>query len=153
MKKISAKIISFRPWDIDKKSQRVITYYFTASDWMENYDSEEFSANVVWPWDLVESLNLMQIPYNIDNPKNTIVNLDGRLNTIKVQSEHSNFFKRKLLKAAYDATENVKESMGNWEVPYMEFKWHKIHIGDKVNVYIDPENQKNYWIDTDFLYQ
>jgi hypothetical protein len=35
----------------------------------------------------------------------------------------------------------------------MEFKWHKIHIGDKVNVYIDPENQKNYWIDTDFLYQ
>lgn len=155
MRKIDAKVVSFKLcWEVNKNGQHTSSiYYFTASDWSEKYDSEEFNAIVTWRcWDIRETLELMKIHYSPQNKENTIKALNERLQTIAIGLQETSWIKETLLRWAYAATQQVKENIESGMVSYMEFKWHKLFIGDKVEVYIDPNNPKKYWIDTNFLY-
>lgn len=154
MRKVDAKIVWFEVRNTDQETNRPTSYYFNASDWTEIYSSEEFHAIVIWEcWDISETLKLMQIPYNPERPDDTIKALDDRLNQIEMELLQHSWPKALLLKWAYTATQLAKERLQSWQTPYMEFKWHKISVGDQVTVYIDPEDPQSYWIDTDFLYQ
>lgn len=165
MKRVDAKVTSFEPWDTETRTRTQLSirdnsvtkptsYYFNASDWFETYSSEEFHADVKWEcWDISEPLKLMQIPYNPEKPEDTIKALNDRLNQINIELQQNSWPKVLLLKTAYASTQKMKERLESWEIPYMEFKWHKLSVGDKVSVYVDPEDPKNYRIDTEFLYQ
>lgn len=154
MRKVDAKVTWFEAWNVNQETHTPTSYYFNASDWIETYSSEEFHANVIW-WcgDISESIRLMQIPYDPARPEDTIRALNERLNQIEVELQQHSWPKALLLRWAYAATQNAKERLESWQIPYMEFKWHKLSVGDHINVYVDPQDQKNYWIDTDFLYQ
>ena len=39
-----------------------------------------------------------------------------------------------------------------YEPQYREIDWRRITVWDSVDVYIDPKNEKNYWMDIDFLF-
>lgn len=155
MRKIDAKVMSFESCgEKDRNGECTSSvYYFTASDWLKKYESEDFDAVVTWRcWDINDSLELMEIHYNPQKPEDTIRALDERLHTIENWLQECNWVKALLLKWAYSATQEVRENLKSWIIPCMEFRWHKLSIGDKVSVYIDPENPENYWIDTAFLY-
>lgn len=163
MRKIEAKIIWFEARNVNKETNIPRSYYFNASDWLETYSSEEFRANVVWwCWDITETLKMMQIPYNPEKKEDTIKAQNDRLNQIEMELQQHSWVKKLLLKVAYSttqilkwaysATQTAKERLESWENPYMEFKWHKLSVGDQVSVYIDPDDPTNYRIDTDFLY-
>lgn len=172
-KKIDAKVTAFHSTSIEPEieytdltdnynneifykhniNKNTSSYYFTASDWINTYDSEQFYADVIWwCWDLDGFLKSMKISYNPENLKNTIKALNERSDAIEMEILQHNWPKSIFLKMTYDAIQKVKRRLKCWINPYMEFKWHKLSIGDKVNVYLDPENPKNYWIDTKFLY-
>lgn len=154
MKKVNAKVVGFEVWDFNQETHTPTSYYFSASDWLESYSSEEFHATVIWGcWNISETLKLMQIPYNPEKPEDAIKALDDRLNQIEMELQQHSWPKTLLLRATYASTQQTKERLESWQTPYMEFKWHKLSVGDQVNVYVDPENPENYWIDTDFLYQ
>lgn len=155
MRKIDAKVVSFELCgEVNKNGEHASSvYYFTASDWLEKYDSEEFDAIVTWRcWNIKETLELMEIHYNPQSKEDIIRALNERLQTIEIGLQETSWIKETLLRWAYAATQQVKKDLESWIIPYMEFKWHKLSIGDKVEVYIDPKNPKNYWIDTNFLY-
>ena len=48
MKRIEAKVTAFEACNPNKETGVATTYYFTASDWLSDYDSEEFQAKVTW---------------------------------------------------------------------------------------------------------
>lgn len=151
MKKIKAKVTWFETQDTHQKTPS--NYYFKASNWIDIYNSEEFNAHLTWScWVIEERLKLMQIPYNPKNPKDSIKALDDRLKTIEMWIQQHDWLQAKILMAAHAATQQIKERLESWEVPYITFKWHKLSVGDQVDVYIDPKDSKNYRIDTDFLY-
>ncbi len=153
MKRIEAKVVAFEACNPNKETGVASTYYFTVSDWINDYDSEEFNAKVTWwCWNIGKSLELMKISYNSENPKITIRALNERLKTIEIELQEQTWIKATLLRWAYTATQKVKEDLEKWITPYMEFRWHKLSIWDRVGVYVDPENSDNYWVDADFLY-
>lgn len=158
MKKIDAKIICFKAFKGN--------IYFIATDWHEQFNSENFHhASIWWLWDIetIETLNKsdilktkkilesLHIPYNPQNKEDTIKSLENRLNNIEAELQQSNW-KNLILQTEYNLINKVKWTLTNPEPQFMEFKWHKLSVGGRVDVYVDPKNSESYWVDTDFLY-
>lgn len=154
MKRIDATVTWFERRGADRHHTPT-SYYFIASNWIENYNSEEFDgANIIWfTWNIWQMLKLMNITYNPDDKDSTIKTLNNKLNEIEATKKQYEWLRAMMFDREYNLIKQAKEELENWNHTYMEFKWHKLSVGDKVNVYIDPENPENYWIDTDFLYQ
>ena len=160
MKKIDAKIICF-------KNLKGGSCYFIASDWHEQFYSENFYHAIIWWWlcdtKTIETLNKsdilktkkilksLHIPYNPKNKKDLIKPLENRLNKIEEQLQQSNW-KNLILQTEYNLINKVKWTLTTPEPQFMEFKWHKLSVGGRVDVYVDPKNSESYWVDTDFLY-
>ena len=151
MKKIKAKVTWIEVRNTHQKTPS--SYYFKASNWVDIYNSEEFKAQLTWScWDIEERLKLMQIPYNPKKPKNSLKALDDRLKAIETEIQQHSWPKNQILMVAHNITQQTKERLESWEIPYITFKWHKLSVGDQVDIYIDPKDPMNYRIDTDFLY-
>jgi len=152
MRRIDAKVTWFNAFGHNNDGSPV-SYYFIASDWVDQFESEEFYANVVWLCgDIEKTLEMMQIPYNPKDINPTIRALEDRLKTIEMERQQCEWLKAMMFDSSYNSTRKIKEQLESWVNPYMEFRWHKLSVGDEVVVYVDHGNSKIYWVDTDFLY-
>lgn len=50
-------------------------------------------------------------------------------------------------------SKDEKKIVETWyQTPYLEVNWHKVSVWDTVDIYIDPNDEKNYRMDIDFLF-
>lgn len=114
-------------------------YYVEATDWENIYCSDAY--------------NLSEINMNmeIDTENNGISYCNISDNTKEDQNNG---------KVEYwnDTFHDIIHGLFRWEtfpqsINYREVNWHKIAVQDMVDVYIDPDNPKYYWVDIDFLFE
>ena len=57
------------------------------------------------------------------------------------------------IKRKWQFSKDKKKTTETWcETPDIVVNWHKISVWDTVDVYIDPKDEKIYWMDIDFLF-
>ena len=132
-------------------------YYLEAKEWNIIYCSEAFewgelieqTPEIEW---FEEVYKDYWFEYN-ENYKEDVLNaIDKRIEEQQYILQNSWFFKRIGAKMLLSAAEVAKERVEIWYIPpQLEINWSTISVWDTVNVYIDPEDEKNYWMDIDFL--
>ena len=55
-------------------------------------------------------------------------------------------------KELYTLKEDKKLVEAWYQPSYIVVNWHKLTVWDTVDVYIDPEDERNYWMDIDFIF-
>lgn len=128
-------------------------YIVVASDWMETYRSKLFQRAVITWWYYKESIDkdFLQkngIPCSPRDPKydkdsviRRIREIDEEIDILKEQEKSMSFFakiknKSKISKLNVEKDRLFPPSLICW--------WKKLYIWDEVEVFVDPDNPKNY---------
>ena len=79
---------------------------------------------------------------------------DKHITEKEIEAENGWFFKKLVVKWWLLLTKGQRETIEKWyEPPYREVNWKRISVWDTVDVFIDPEDEKNYRMDIDFLFE
>lgn len=153
------KITSFEEyhnsWDEDKESFN--WYYLEAKDGCMIYCSDAFYWGEIRWW--VPSLEWLEnvykdywFEYNENHKEDVLNAIDKRIEEQQYILQNAWFFKKINAKILLSAAEAAKQWVEIWYIPpQLKINWHTVSIWDTVNVYIDPEDENNYWMDIDFL--
>ena len=85
--------------------------------------------------------------------KEVLHEMDKDIINLQHKIDCSWFFNAFSAKKGLAALQHKRELVEAWYKPsYLVVNWHKISTWDSVDVYIDPNNEKIYWMDIDFLF-
>ena len=132
--------------------------YLEAKDWDIIYCSNTFKWGKILWW--VPSLQWFEeiykdywFEYDENNKDDVLRAIDKRISEQGCIIQNEWFFKRIWAKMILSAAEAAKEYVERWYIsPKLKINWHTVSIWDSVDVHIDPEDEKNYWMDIDFLF-
>ena len=134
-------------------------YYLQANEWLTQYCSDLFKD-----WDVESVLinpdfNKIYKKYwyeydeNETHKKDVLNEIDKRKAEEKYEAENWWLLKRLTIKWWNLFSQNDRNIVETWyQTPYLLINWHKISVWDSVDIYIDPKNEKIYWMDIDFLF-
>lgn len=133
-------------------------YYAEADRWDTIYCSEAFSKWHIW-WTSLGSIQKIYLIYGVqyDNDQThkqeLLQEINRRISDNQYNLENWWFLKRIASKVWNNYLEGQKKIIEEWyQPPYWEINWRKISVWDTVDVYIDPDDPNNYWMDIDFLF-
>jgi hypothetical protein len=122
------------------------------------YCSDAYSKWHKW-WTSISVLKNLYNKYwfefdeNETQKQDVLREYDRRMSEKKFEAENGSFFKKLNAKWELLFTKGERETIEKWYEPeYREVNWKRITIWDTVDIYIDPEDEKNYWMDIDFLF-
>lgn len=130
--------------------------YLQANEWTNIYCSDGFNWGTI-KWTSIDMLKDIYrdywFAYNEKHKIDVLKWIDKHIEECRIQMQYSWFFKRLWSKVILNSYKHAKEIVENWYIPpTLEINWHKISVWDTVDVYIDPKNERNYWMDIDFLF-
>ena len=143
-------------WDDD--SSWFSWYYVEAREWDMVYCSDAYSKWRRW-WTSISILKELYRSYwfeydeNETHKQDVLREYDKRVSEKEFDAENGWFFKKLIAKWWLFFSKWEREKIEKWYEPaYREVNWHRITVWDTVDVYIDPDDEKNYWMDIDFLF-
>lgn len=142
----------------DENSKWFSWYYAEAKEWDMIYCSDAYAKWHMW-W---TSLSTIKEIYNSywyeydenETHKQEVLKAYNDFIAKKHYEEQSWWFLKKLsAKWELFFAKWQKEIIEKWyKPPYREVNWKRITVWDTVDVYIDPKDETNYWMDIDFLF-
>lgn len=131
-------------------------HYIEIQEWDKIYCSNAFEWGT-YQWTSLRELKKIYkhywFEYNEKNKNNVIREIENKIFKNKLESHDDWFLKgfSKIMDANID--EKLLNTVKEWYIiPHIEINWHKISVWDTIDVYIDPKDEKNYWVDIDFLF-
>ena len=158
IKKVKITSIEHYESSWDDNSKWFSWYYAEAKNWDMIYCSDAYSK---WHIGWTPILMLKEIYHsywfeydeNETHKQDVLREYDKRTAEKQYEAETGWFFKKLTAKWLLFLTKGQKEIIEKWyEPPYREVNWHRIKVWDTVDVYIDPEDEKTYRMDIDFLF-
>lgn len=134
-------------------------YYAEAKDWDIIYCSDAYSEWHRWgtPISILKEIYRsywFEYDENETHKQDVLREYDKRTAEKQYEAETGGFFKKLIAKWWLFFTKGQKEIIEKWyEPPYREINWRRLTVWDTVDVYIDPDDEKNYWMDIDFLFE
>lgn len=134
-------------------------YYAEAREGDMIYCSDAYSKWRRW-WTSIQVLKELYKSYwfeydeNETHKQDVLREYDRHVAEKRFEAETGWFFKKLVAKWWLFLIKHQREIIEKWyEPPYREVNWNRITVWDTVDVYIDPEDEKNYWMDIDFLFE
>ena len=158
LKKVTITSIEYYETSWNEDSKWFSWYYAEAKEWDMIYCSDAYSKWRRW-WTRIPILKEIYRSYwyeydeNETHKQDVLREYDKRVAERQIDAENGWFFKKLAAKWALFFTKGQREIIEKWYEPqYREINWNRITVWDTVDVYIDPEDEKNYWMDIDFLF-
>ena len=159
LKKIQITSIEHYETSSDDNRKWFSWYYAEAREWDMIYCSDAYAKWHRW-WTSTSVLEELYQSYWFEYDKNethkqdVLREYDKRIAEKRFESENWWFFKKLIAKCWLYFTKDQREIIEKWYEPqYREVNWNRITVWDIVDVYIDPDDDKNYWMDIDFLFE
>jgi hypothetical protein len=135
-------------------------YYLQAIDWDFIYCSDGINKNKVEEVLLNSDLASIYVSYwyeydDKETYKKEVLNeIDKEINESEHEAQKWRLLQRISAKEDLSNIYHRKKLIETWyQTPYLAVvNWHKVSVWDTVDVYIDPDDEKNYWMDIDFLF-
>jgi len=134
-------------------------YYAEAKEWDMIYCSDAYEKWHMW-WTNIPLLQEIYRSYWFEYDQNetykadVLREYDKRTAEKQYEAENGWLFKKIISRWSSFITQNQRETIEKWYEPqYREVDWKRITVWDYVDVYIDPEDEKIYWMDIDFLFE
>ena len=157
MKKAKVSAVRERYVSWDDNSSWYYLYRLEADDEEWNvYKSEEFRNAEHWWRTLREMIvNYDGVIYDLWNKDEVIRQINDNKHRLEMELQNNPwFFKKMWLKRDIKAMEKYIEIANEWPItPYLVCNGHKISVWDIVDVFVNPENLKEYYFDLDFTKQ
>lgn len=135
-------------------------YFLQANEWENIYCSDWIKKNdvqdVLLTPDFPKLYQNYWYEYDINeiHKKEVLHEINKDINELKDKVDNWWIFEKISAKKELSTLEENKKIVEQWyQPPYIIVNWHKISVWDTVDVYIDPNNEKNYWMDIDFLFE
>jgi len=158
LKKIKITSIEHYESSWDDNSKWFSWYYAEAKEWDMIYCSDAYAIWHRW-WTSIAVLKELYKSYwyeydeNETHKNDVLREYDKRISEKEFEAENGWFFKKLIAKWWLFFTKWQREIIEKWyEPPYREVDWKRITVWDTVDVYIDPDDEKNYRMDIDFLF-
>lgn len=158
VKKVKITSIEYYESSSDRDSKWFSWYYAEARDLDMIYCSDAYSKWHRWgiPVSILKELYRsywFEYDENETHKEDVLREYDKRVAEKQYEIENWWFFKKLIAKWWLFLTKWQREIIEKWYEPaYREVNWHKLTVWDIVDVYIDPDDEKNYWMDIDFLF-
>ena len=141
-------------WDSENKWFN--WYYLEAKEQDTIYCSNAFEGGIFY-WTSLEELKKIYkyywFEYNDKNKNNVLRVIENEIAKNESEAQYDWFLKGFSKKMDVNIEKNWLDTVKKWYiVPHIEINWHKISVWDTIDVYIDPDDEKNYWMDIDFLF-
>lgn len=142
----------------DDDGSRFGWYIIVTKDWDNEYSTERFINSWIkytgcW-WQTYEILNYLNVEFNPLDIKWTKDILKQKKS--ELESEiwlDSRFYSKIWKKNMLREVNKLLDTFDDWaKIPILEINWKKITIWDEMTVIVDPNDNKNYMVDTDFLF-
>jgi len=136
-------------------------YRLQAKNWDIIYKSETIELKMINRLLIDSDLTYNEIYWtywykynkNETHKKDVIREINKRISEKQWKSKNIWLSKKSKLKKDLSILQEDKKLVEEWyQNPFLEINWHKISVWDTVDVYIDPDDEKNYWMDIDFLF-
>ena len=133
-------------------------YYLQANEWFTSYCSDlikdwKIESVLINPnFDKIYNKYWFEYDENETHKKDVLNEIDKR----KIEEEYKakNWWLLKKLTIKWLFSKDDRKIVETWyQTPYLIVNWHKASVWDTVDVYIDPNDGKNYWMDIDFLFE
>lgn len=149
---VSEVMETYVSWDDD--SAWYYLYRLKAED--ENggfYISESFK-NAEHGWRTLEEMvkKYDWVTYDLWNKDEAIRQVNDNIQRLEMELQNNPWFFKKLwLKKDIKAMKNYLDIANEWPItPYLVCNGHKVSVWDTVDVFVDPENPKSYYVDLEF---
>ncbi len=149
---VSAIKEMYKPWDD-------WWYYYNIETKDENknlYVSKEFK-NAKHGWRTVEEMKIKYdwVDYDLSDKDNAIKQLNDNKCRLEMELQNNPWFlKKRELKRDIKAMEKYMDMANEWPItPYLIINGHKISVWDSIDVFVNPDNPKEYYFDLDFTKQ
>ena len=144
----------YDPWD--KNSNWFDWHYLEAQEWDKIYCSNAFEWGK-FHWTSLEELKKIYkyywFEYDEKNKNNVIRKIESEILKNELEAQADWFLKAQSKRMNVCIDKKRLDAVKKWYIiPHIEINWHKISVWDTVDVYIDPNDDKNYWMDIDFLF-
>ena len=154
-----AKVASIKKTKFNKgKWYKVDVYYFEAEDGNMKYYSNGSTKWVLLGTSIPE-LELLYTKYwfvfnEKQNQKEDILRvIDEKITETEYEIENSRILSKIIKWKNLWNLKIERKIISDWYIQtYWQIDENKVTIWDTVDVYIDPDNPKRYWVDTDFLF-
>lgn len=157
LKKVTITSIEHYETSWDDNSKWFSWYYAEAREWDMIYCSDAYAKWHRW-WTSIPALEKLYQSYWFEYDKNethkqdVLREYDKRIAERKFEAENGWLFKKLIAKWWLFFIKGQREIIEKWYEPqYREVNWNRITVWDTVDIYIDPDDEKNYWMDIDFL--
>ncbi len=134
-------------------------YYLQTNEWFTQYCSDlikdwEIESVLINPdFDKIYKKYWYEYDKNETHKKDVLNEIDKRKTEEKYEAKNWWLLKKLVIKWWNFFSKNDRNIVETWyQTPYLIINWHKISVWDNVDVYIDPKNEKIYWMDIDFLF-
>lgn len=158
LKKVKITSIEHYESSSDDNSKWFSWYYAEAKELDIIYCSDAYAKWHRW-WTSMSILKELYKSYwyeydeNETHKQDVLKEYDKHIAKKEFDAENGWFFKKLAAKWSLFFTKGQREIIEKWYEPeYREVNWHRLTVWDTVDVYIDPEDEKNYWMDIDFLF-
>lgn len=144
----------YDPWD--ENSNWFDWHYLETQEWDKFYCSNAFEWGKFY-WTSLEELKKIYkyywFEYDEKNRNNVIRSIENEILRNELESKDDWFLKSHSKRMDAGIDKKRLNTVKKWYIiPHIEVNWHKISVWDTVDVYIDPNDDKNYWMDIDFLF-
>lgn len=158
LKKVKITSIEHYESSSDDNSKWFSWYYAEAKEWDIIYCSDAYAKWHRW-WTSISILKELYKSYwyeydeNETHKQDVLREYDKLIAEKEFEAENGWLFKKLIAKWWLFFTKWQREIIEKWyEPPYREVDWKRITVWDTVDVYIDPDDEKNYRMDIDFLF-
>ena len=134
-------------------------YYLQTNEWLTQYCSDlikdwKIESVLINPdFDKIYKKYWYEYDKNETHKKDVLNEIDKRKTEEKHEAENWWLLKKLAIKWwNFFSKDDRKIVETGYQTPYLVINWHKVSVWDTVDVYIDPKNEKIYWMDTDFLF-
>ena len=136
-------------------------YRLQAKNWDVIYKSEAIELKMINHLLIKPDLTYNEIygtywyKYDEDetHKKDVIREINKRISEKQLKSMNKWLLKKHKLNKELSILQEDKQLVETWyQAPYLIVNWHKVSVWDTVDVYIDPDDEKNYRMDIDSLF-
>lgn len=142
----------------DDNSKWFSWYYAEAKEWDMTYCSDAYEEWHIW-WTPISKIKELYKSYwyeyneNETHKQDVLREYDKRIAEKEFEVENGWFLKKLITKWWLVQMKWQKEIIEKeYEPQYREVNWKRITVWDTVDIYTDPNDEKNYWMDIDFLF-
>ena len=159
IKKVTVTSIEYYEVSWDENKKWFSWYFVEAREWDMIYCSDAYSNWYRW-WTSINTLEKLyqscwfEYDKNETHKQDVLREYDKNIAEKEFEVENWWFFKKLVTNWKIFSIKDQKMLVEKWyEPPFRDVNWKRIYVWDKVDVYIDPEDEKNYWMDIDFLFE